>query len=80
MKGIIFFLSLITLTSCTSQEDYKPSWWIAEPAPEIIKDAHKYHGILISEQDEDCEPFFYRNGEKCKLFTENFMQWYGERR
>lgn len=32
-----------------------------------IKKLHTYHGILISQEDEAGNEFFYRNGKKCKL-------------
>jgi len=35
----------------------------------IYAQAHNYHGILFSTCPGDGEPYFYRNGQKCKLLS-----------
>ena len=40
------------------------------PAPEMIKRAHRYHGILTSQWDPEIGVFvFYRDGKRCRLPT-----------
>lgn len=49
-------------------------------APDIIKAAHRYHGILHAQKVEYHEWEFYREDEWCKLFTDNFLKSYGRRK
>jgi len=40
------------------------------PAPEGIKRAHRYHGILASQWDTEIgEYVFYRDGQRCRLLA-----------
>jgi len=43
-------------------------------APDIVKRAHMYHGILVSHCDIYGYRYFYRNGKKCRLFTKSFLK------
>lgn len=45
-----------------------------EVASAKVKAAHKYHGILLSLQDETGE-YFNRDGKRCKLFTQSFITY-----
>ena len=40
-----------------------------------VKAAHKYHGIIYS-YTEDGIDYFDRKGERCKLYTQGFNDWY----
>jgi len=44
-----------------------PVHW--EPTEAELAAAHQYHGILYSEEGEDHEWYFIRNGKKCNLFA-----------
>ncbi|MFH1480762.1 MAG: hypothetical protein ABIG67_05815 [Pseudomonadota bacterium] len=46
-------------------------------APEIIKQAHRYHGILYSEADEYGYRYFWRDGRKCRLLSKRFLKTKG---
>jgi len=47
-------------------------------APEIIKRAHQYHGVLYSEADQFGYRFFWRNGQQCRLFSKRFLRKAGK--
>jgi len=47
-----------------------PRWAVA---PKIVKAAHHYHGIRYSTIDEYGFHYFHRDGQKCKLFTQAFL-------
>lgn len=44
-------------------------------APQMVRQAHRYHGILHSEVDEFGYRYFYRKGKKCRLFNKSFLEW-----
>lgn len=44
-------------------------------ATEKVKAAHRYHGILISHEDETGS-YFYRDGQRCQLYTKAFIKRY----
>ena len=46
-------------------------------ATEKVKAAHRYHGILISHEDPDGSAYFFRNGQRCQLYTKAFIKSYG---
>ncbi len=71
MKTVITAIALALLIT-TDVAPATPPEWIARLAPEIIKQAHKYHGILVSHEDSKGH-FFVRDGIRCKLFTEAFL-------
>ena len=49
--------------------------YIAEVAPRLVHRAHLYHGIQFSTLDHATgEWHFYRDGKRCRLFTEAFWQ------
>ena len=48
-------------------------------AGEKVGAALKYHGILGATCAPDGELYFMRNGQRCKLFTKDFIDyWRGE--
>ena len=70
MKGLIYLYALMSLMF------YSP---IVGPgaagiASERTKTAHAYHGIGFSIED-DTGAYFYRGGQRCKLFTDGFKRW-----
>ena len=48
-----------------------PRWGVASP---IVKAAHKYHGIKHSQFDEFGFGYFYRDSQRCRLFTRAFLK------
>ena len=49
----------------------------------IERAAHLYHNGpngLVSIEDPDGTQFFYRGGQRCKLFTDAFMKEWNQRR
>jgi hypothetical protein len=71
MKTVIAAIALALLIT-TNVAPATPPEWIARLAPEIIKQAHKYHGILVSYEDSKGH-FFVRDAVRCELFTEAFL-------
>ena len=71
-KGIVFLIGSLLLISTTVAPATPPEW-VARLAPEIIKRAHKYHGILVSYEDSKGH-FFLRDGVRCKLITNDFLR------
>lgn len=73
MKTILTAIALILIAvSDLSSSDYPDL--IARVAPDIIKLAHRYHGIDASIMDEEGRLYFWRDGKRCKLFTNNFLR------
>lgn len=72
MKAILAAIALVLMaTGDLSSSDYPEL--IARVAPDIIKKAHRYHGIDTSIMD-DGRLYFWRDGKKCKLFTNDFLR------
>ena len=71
-KGIVFLIGSLLLISTTVAPATPPEW-VARLAPEIIKRAHKYHGINESVMDSEGRLYFWRDGKRCNLFTEGFL-------
>ena len=46
-------------------------------APGIIKQAHRYHGIIFSEADQFGYRYFWREGRKCRLLSKRFLKTKG---
>ena len=74
MKATILTLLLILALPVTSHQEPEEAELICRVAPDIIKRAHRYHGILYSEQGQDGQWVFVRDGWRCKLFTEDFLK------
>jgi hypothetical protein len=79
MKKLITAFALILLLSSTVDTATPPDG-TARLAPEIIEAAHRYHGILVSEQDLRGNCYFYRGGVRCKLLSEAFLAFYRGKR
>lgn len=73
MKTIILAIALILATPATSQQVQDNGGLIARVAPDIIKKAHRYHGISESIMGSEGRLYFWRDGKKCKLFTNDFL-------
>ena len=73
MKKLIIAFVLILLLASTVDTAAPPDW-TARLAPHIIKQAHRYHGILISEEDAKGH-FFVRDGVRCRLLSDAFLAW-----
>ena len=74
ISAIIILTFGILARPCISQSIPEAGDLIARVAPDIIKQAHRYHGIDTSIMDSDGRLYFYRGGKKCKLFTEGFLK------
>ena len=74
MKKLITALVLILLLASTVDTATPPDW-TARLAPGIIEAAHRYHGILISEEDAKGH-FFIRDGVRCRLLSDAFLAWF----
>lgn len=72
MKATITAIALILTAASDLSSSAYPDL-ICRVAPEIIKRAHKYHGILVSYEDSKGH-FFLRDGVRCKLITNDFLR------
>lgn len=53
---------------------FKPMQQVAGyVASKKVKEAMEYHGIGSAESDSDGTLWFWRDGHKCKLYTQAFM-------
>ena len=73
-KATILTLLLILALPVASHQEPEEGEMIARVAPEIIKRAHRYHGIQVSVMDSKGRFYFWRDGKRCKLFTEDFLK------
>ena len=76
MNKTLIAAIVLTLFIASNVDPATPPEWTARLAPDIIKQAHRYHGILISEQDVRGNCWFYRDGVRCKLLTDAFLASY----
>lgn len=79
MKALIISCALMLLAA-SGVDPAVPPEGTARLAPDIIKQAHRYHGILVSEQDVRGNCWFYRDGVRCRLLSEAFLTWYRGKR
>ena len=71
MKLLLLILALFLVLSVSFQEERVLLGLAWEPPNEQkVAKAHRKHGILFSVSLPTGENFFYRGGEKCKLFNE----------
>lgn len=80
MNKVLIAAIVLTLLIASSVDPAAPPEGIARLAPEIIKRAHRYHGISISEEDVRGNCYFYRDGVRCKLLTDAFLASYRGKR
>jgi len=62
-------LLLFAITACSSGEARVQSVGFEEPTREELKHAMRYHGVVFAEQGNDGEWYFYRDGQRCRLFA-----------
>jgi hypothetical protein len=74
MKRVVAALVLIFLAA-SNVDPALPPEGTARLAPDIIKRAHRYHGILVSEEDVRGH-FFIRDGVRCRLLSDTFLAWF----
>lgn len=75
MHKALIAATVLTLLISASVDPATPPEGTARLAPDIIKQAHRYHGILISEEDAKGY-FFVRDGVRCRLLTDAFLASY----
>lgn len=69
----IAIIALILALPVTSHQEPEEGELICRVAPDIIKRAHRYHGIDTSVMDSEGRLYFWRDGERCSLFTNDFL-------
>jgi len=79
--GIALFCSVLAgeYAWLKHQAETAPTWYQDGIASPKIKAAMKYHGILFAERLADGTLVFWRDGQRCKLFTEGFLRSWGRR-
>ena len=62
-------LSLLAISMCVDNGDTMrpPVIQPGEAEKRWIEQRHKFHGIWISIEEPGVNPYFYRDGKKCKL-------------
>ena len=73
MKAVILVFALILALTVTSHQEPEEAELIARVAPDIIKRAHRYHGIGESIMDSNGRLYFWRDGKRCQLFSNDFL-------
>ena len=57
------------MVACSGKEATVQNVGFDEPSREELKEAMHYHGVTFAEQDTDGEWYFYRDGQRCRLFA-----------
>ncbi len=65
--------SIFTLISFDPTQTKQAAGYVASKK---VKAAMRYHGIGFAEGDADGNLWFWRDGQKCRLFTQAFKTWY----
>lgn len=66
---IVIIAALVVISGCnTSDPVVRPATY-REPTEAELAAAHRYHGILYAEEDENHEWYFVREGKRCRLFA-----------
>jgi hypothetical protein len=69
---VMILVLSVTMLLCLRGQ---PTVLLYEPAPRLVHEAHRYHGINFSTLDHETgERYFMRDGKRCQLFTEDFMR------
>jgi hypothetical protein len=63
---LLFFLFI---AACSSSDATVQNIGFEEPTREELKVAMRYHGVRFAEQDNNGEWYFYRDGQRCRLFA-----------
>jgi len=69
VKKCSFLLLMVFFCACSNNEVSVQSSSYVEPTREELKSAMKYHGVCYAEQDDTGEWYFYRDGNRYRLFS-----------
>ena len=69
MRNLILLIFLIITFACSNKDSRVTSSLIEEPTRQELRNAMRFHGILIARQDENHEWYFIRDGKRCPLFA-----------
>jgi len=69
MRYLFLIILLITTFACSNHESKVSLSNSEEPTREELRDAMRFHGILVAKQDENREWYFVREGKRCPLFA-----------
>ncbi|WAC07479.1 MAG: hypothetical protein OS130_14865 [Thermodesulfobacteriota bacterium] len=69
MRYWFLIIILIITFACSKQESKISLSNPEEPTREELRNAMRFHGILIAKQDENHEWYFMREGKRCPLFA-----------
>ena len=78
MKVLILIIIFILILPVTFFQEPEEGDLICRVAPDIIKRAHEFHGldngVDASVMDSEGRLYFWRDGKRCKLFTNDFLR------
>jgi hypothetical protein len=69
MRYLFLIILLITTFGCSNHESKVSLSNPEEPTREELRNAMRFHGILVAKQDENYEWYFMRQGKRCPLFA-----------
>lgn len=69
MRNLFLIILLITTFACSNHESKVSLSNPEEPTREELRNAMRFHGILVAKQDENHEWYFMREGKRCPLFA-----------
>ena len=69
MRNLVLSIFLIITFGCSNNDSRVTPSLIEEPTREELRNAMRFHGILIAKQDENLEWHFMRDGKRCPLLA-----------
>ena len=69
MRYLFLIILLITTFACSNHESTVSLYNPVEPTREELRNAMRFHGIIVAQQDENHEWYFMREGKRCPLFA-----------
>jgi len=69
MRYLFLIILLLTTFACSNNESKVSVSNPEEPSREKLRNAMRFHGILVAKQDENHEWYFMREGKRCPLFA-----------
>jgi hypothetical protein len=69
MRYLFLIILLITTFACSNPESKVSLSNSEEPTREELRNAMRFHGILVAKQDENYKWYFMREGKRCPLFA-----------
>jgi hypothetical protein len=69
VRNLVLSIFLIITFGCFNNDSRVTPSLIEEPTREELRNAMRFHGILIAKQDENHEWYFMREGKRCPLFA-----------